>query len=186
VVKLVYSAIASMDGYTTDEDGNFDLLAPDAEVHAFINDLERGFGTCLYGRRMYEMLVYRESPEADDDKSPIALDFAGLWMAADKVVYSRTLEGVSSAKTRLERSFDPEAVRRMKEQADRDLSIGGSELAGQALEAGLVDDIHLFLMPVMFGGGKAVLPDHVPATVELLGVDRFEHGVVHLHYGIAT
>jgi dihydrofolate reductase len=182
VAKLVYSAIMSLDGYTADDHGNFDWAAPDPEVHTFINDLERSFGTYLYGRRMYETMVDWETFDAAEDQLPCVRDFAGIWRAAAKVVYSRTLGVVSSARTRIERAFDPGAVRRMKETAGHDLSVGGPDLAGQAMAAGLVDEMHLFVTPVTIGGGTPALPDHFRSTLELLRVDRFVGGVVHLQY----
>ncbi len=182
MAKLVYSTIMSLDGYTADRDGRFDWSAPDPEVFTFINALERGYGTYLYGRRMYEAMVYWETFEAGESQPPYLGDFAETWRAAAKVVYSRTLGGVSSARTRIERVFDPGAVRRMKETAARDMSVGGPDLAGQALAAGLVDEVHLFLTPVTVGGGTAALPGHVLPELELSGVDRFGSGVVHLHY----
>jgi len=179
VAKLIYSAIASLDGYVADADGAFDWSAPDEEVHAFVNDLERPVGTYLYGRRMYEVMV---AWETIDDESPVARDFAELWRAADKIVYSRTLEAVASARTRIERAFEPEAIGRMKASAARDIGVGGSELAGQALKAGLVDELHLFLTPFVVGGGKPALPDHLRLELELLDERRFANGTVHLHY----
>ena len=186
MAKLIYSAIASLDGYVADTDGNFDWAAPDEEVHAFVNDLERKVGTYLYGRRMYEVMRYWETAQAVTDQPPVMRDFAEIWQAADKIVYSRTLESVSSARTRIERDFDPEAVRRMKAQAERDLSVGGPDLAAQALGAGLVDECHLFVAPVVVGGGKRSLPDDVRVKLELLDERRFEGGVVHLHYRTRT
>ena len=186
MAKLIYSAITSLDGYVADEHGNFDWSAPDEEVHAFVNDLERPVGTYLYGRRTYDVMRYWETAPTSGDEPAVVRDFAGIWQAADKIVYSRTLEAVSSAKTRLERDFDPEAVRQLKASADRDLSVGGPSLAGQALEAGLVDEIHLFLNPVLVGGGNPALPDGVPAQLELLDERRFGSGVVHLHYRVAA
>ncbi|HEY8769763.1 MAG TPA: dihydrofolate reductase family protein [Thermoleophilaceae bacterium] len=182
MAKLIYSAITSLDGYMEDEDGNFDWSAPDDEVHAFVNDLERPVGTYLYGRRMYEVMTYWESAHTVDNQPPVMQDFAELWQAADKVVYSRTLEAVSSARTRIERDFDPEAVRRLKASAERDLTVGGPDLAAQALRAGLVDECHLFLSPVVVGGGKRALPDDVRLELELLDERHFGNGVVHLHY----
>jgi dihydrofolate reductase len=179
VAKLIYSAIASLDGYVADEDGKFDWAAPGEEVHSFINDLERPVGTFLYGRRMYEVMAVWETL-ADD--APAMRDFAQIWRAADKVVYSRTLEAVSSARTRLERDFDPEAIRQLKSAAARDIGVGGSELAGQAIRAGLVDEIQLFLTPILVGGGKPALPDDVRVKLELLDERRFADGVVYLHY----
>jgi dihydrofolate reductase len=180
--KLVYAAITSLDGYVADEDGKFDWSMPDEEVHAFVNDLEREVGTYLYGRRMYEVLVAWETMEPDD---PITRDYAEVWRSADKVVYSRTLDSVASERTRIERDFDPEAVRRMKAASDRDISVGGPELAAQAIAAGLVDECHLFLSPVVVGGGKRALPAGVRWQLELLDERRFANGVVHLHYRAA-
>ena len=174
---LVYSAIASLDGYVADADGRFEWSAPDEEVHAFVNDLERPVGTFLLGRRMYEVLVPWETI---DDPAPAMRDFAQIWRAADKVVYSRTLEAPSSARTRIEREFDPEAVRRMK--AEGELSIGGPELAGHAIRAGLVDELRLFLSPVVVGGGTPALPDGVRWPLELVDERRFGNGVVYARY----
>jgi dihydrofolate reductase len=182
VAKLIYSAITSLDGYVEDEDGNFDWSAPDDEVHAFINDLERPIGTYLYGRRMYEVMTYWETANTVDDQPTVMQDFAELWQATDKVVYSKTLEAVSSARTRIERDFDPEAVRQIKASAEQDVTVGGPELAAQAFEAGLVDECHLFLSPIVVGGGKQSLPDDVRLKLELLDERRFGNGVVHLHY----
>jgi len=182
MAKLIYSAIASLDGYVADEDGNFDWAAPDEEVHAFVNDLERKVGTYLCGRRMYEVMRYWETAQAVTDQPPVMRDFAEIWQAADKIVYSRTLEAVSTARTRIERDFDPEAVRRMKAQAERDLSVGGPDLAAQALGAGLVDECHLFIAPMVVGGGKRSLPDDVRLKLELLDERRFGSGMVYLYY----
>ncbi|HEX8065153.1 MAG TPA: dihydrofolate reductase family protein [Thermoleophilaceae bacterium] len=184
MAKLTYSAIASLDGYVADVDGNFDWAAPDAEVHAFVNDLERGVGIYLYGRRMYEVMAFWETASAVDDQPPVMRDYAEIWRAADKVVYSRTLERASTARTRVERDFDPEAVRRAKASAERDLSIGGSHLAAQALAAGLVDECHLLLSPVVVGGGTRALPDGLRLELELLDERRFAGGTVHLHYRV--
>jgi dihydrofolate reductase len=181
MAKLIYAAVASLDGYVADADGKFDWSAPDEEVHAFVNDLERPVGTHLYGRRMYEVMVAWENPEAFADQ-PVLRDYAEIWQDADKVVYSKTLEVVSSSKTRIERDFDADAIREMKARAVRDLSIGGPELAAQAIEAGLVDEIHLFLAPIVVGGGKQSLPDGVRLELELLGERRFGNGVVYLRY----
>ena len=181
MAELIYSALMSLDGFVADENGNFDWAAPDADVHSFINDLERPIGTMLLGRRMYDVLVAWETMETADEPAPIK-DFAEIWRATDKVVYSKTLETVSSAKTRIERSFDPDAVRRMKEEAARDLSIGGPDLAAQAIEAGLVDEIQLFLTPIVVGGGTPTLPKGVKVTLELLDERRFGNGTVFLRY----
>jgi dihydrofolate reductase len=182
MARLIYSAIASLDGYIADEDGNFDWAAPDEEVHAFVNDLERRIGTYLYGRRMYDVMRYWETAPTGDDPSSVAKDYAVIWRAADKIVYSTTLATASSARTRIERDFDPQAVRQMKAAARRDLSVGGPDLAGQAIKAGLVDELHQFLVPIVVGGGKASLPDNVRVELELLDEHRFNSGVVHLHY----
>jgi dihydrofolate reductase len=184
MAKLIYSAITSLDGYVADEDGNFDWAAPDEEVHSFVNDLERPVGTYLYGRRMYEVMVAWETmPLADQ---PAMQDYAEIWRAADKVVYSKTLESVSSARTRIERDFGPEAVRQMKTSAERDIAVGGPDLAAQAIKAGLVDEYHLFVTPIAVGGGKQSLPDNVRLELELLDERRFGNGVVHLHYRTGT
>jgi dihydrofolate reductase len=186
MAKLIYSAIASLDGYIADEDGNFDWAVPDEEVHAFINDLDRPLGTYLYGRRMYEMMVGWETDHTLADQSPLMRDFAGLWQAADKIVYSRTLEAVSTARTRIERDFDPEAVRQMKVSAGRDMVVGGADLAAQAFRAGLVDECHLFVAPIVVGGGKQSLPNDARVKLELLGERRFEGGMVYLRYRTRT
>ena len=179
--KLIYSAIASLDGYVEDADGGFGWAAPDAEVHTFVNDLERPIGTYLYGRRMYDTMVYWETV---DDEAPESRDYADVWRAADKVVYSRTLGTPSSARTRVERHFDPAAVTELKEASAQDLSIGGAELAGHALSLGLVEECHLFLCPVIVGGGKPALPDGVRVGLDLLDERRFSSGVVYLRYGV--
>ena len=181
MARLIYSALASLDGYIEDESGSFDWAAPDEEVHAFVNDLERPVGTYLYGRRMYETMVYWETAQVAG-QPPHILDYAEIWQAADKVVYSRTLAAVSSNKTQIERDFDPEAIRQLKADAERDLSVGGPGLAAQALGAGLVDELHLFLAPVVVGGGKQALPDGVRLGLELLDEHRFGNGVVYLRY----
>ena len=182
MARLIYSAIASLDGYVADEDGNFDWAAPDEQVHTFVNDLERPVGTYLYGRRMYEVMVYWETAHALAGQPPFVQDFAQIWQAADKIVYSRTLETVSSARTRIERDFGPEAVRQLKAAATRDLTVGGPELAAQAIEAGLVDELQLFLAPMLVGGGKRSLPHDVRLKLELLDERRFGNGMVYLRY----
>jgi dihydrofolate reductase len=186
MAKLIYSAITSLDGYVADEDGNFDWAAPDEAVHSFVNELERQVGTYLYGRRIYETMVYWETAHTLPDQPPVVEDFAEIWQAADKIVYSRTLEAVSSARTRIERDFDPEAVRQLKESAGHDISVGGPDLAAQAIKAGLVDEYHLFLTPIIVGGGKQSLPDNVRLELELLDERRFGNGVLHLHYRTKT
>jgi dihydrofolate reductase len=182
VAKLIYSAITSLDEYVEDKQGNFDWGTPDDEVLAFINDLERPIGTYLYGRRMYETMVFWETAPTSSGQSPEGRDFAELWRAADKVVYSRTLQAPSSGRTRVEREFDPTAVIQLKESSASDITVGGAELAGQAIAAGLVDECHLFLTPVIVGGGKRALPDGVRVQLELLAERRFRSGVIHLHY----
>ena len=186
MANLIYSTIASLDGYVADENGNFDWAAPDEEVHSFVNDLERPVGTYLYGRRMYEVMVFWETAHTLSDQSPVEQDFAQIWQAADKIVYSRTLETVSSARTRIERDFDPEAVRQLKAAAKRDITVGGPDLAAQAIKAGLVDEYQLFLTPIVVGGGKQSLPDNVRLELELLDERRFGSGVVYLHYRTRT
>ena len=181
MAKLTYSAITSLDGYVADEAGNFDWAAPDEEVHAFVNDLERPTGTYLYGRRLYEVMVAWENMRILD-QLPVIQDYAEIWRAAYKIVYSKTLSAASSARTRIERDFDPEAVRRMKATAGRDISVGGPDLAAQAMKAGLVDECHFFVTPIVVGGGKPSLPDKVRLKLELLDERRFGNGVVHLHY----
>ncbi len=181
--KLIYSAIASLDGYVADEHGRWDWSMPDAEVHAFVNDQSRALGTHLYGRRMYEVLVAWETM---DDPAPEMRDFAEIWRSSDKVVYSSTLDTVSSARTRLERTFDPDAVRELKRTAERDLAIGGPHLAAHAFAAGLVDEVQLFLSPVIVGGGTRALPDGVRLDLELVDERRFGNGVVHLGYRVQS
>jgi len=182
MARLIYSVISSLDGYVSDRDGSFDWAAPDEEVHAFVNDLERPIGTYLYGRRMYEVMVAWENAQAFADQSPVVQDFAKIWQAAEKVVYSTTLGAVSSAGTRIERAFDPTAVRELKSRAERDISVGGPEIAAQAIRAGLVDRYHLLVAPIVVGGGKRALPDDVLVELQLLDERRFTNGVVHLHY----
>jgi dihydrofolate reductase len=184
MAKLIYSMIASMDGYVADEEGNFDRLAPDEEVHGFVNDLERPIGTYLYGRRMYEVMLFWEAVPNLAEEPPVIRDYAVLWRAAEKVVYSTTLETVSSTRTRIERAFDPVVVGQMKQSSDYDLTVGGSELAAQAIRAGLVDECHLFLTPVLLGGGKPALPAGVRLHLDLLDERRFASGVIHLRYAV--
>ena len=182
MARLIYTAISSLDGFVADTDGNFDWAKPDEEVHTFVNDLERPAGTHLYGRRLYDVLVVWETIDDNRDQPPYILDFARIWQAADKIVYSRTLETVSSARTRIEREFDPDAVRELKATAERDLLIGGPELAAEAIRAGLVDEYQLLLAPVVVGDGKRVLPD-ARVDLELLDERRFASGFVYLRYG---
>ena len=193
MARLIYSVIASLDGYIADQEGNFDWAAPDDEVHTFINDLERPIGTYLYGRRMYEVMAVWETDPTLLDQSPsmkeaasatlsTASDFAQVWQAAEKVVYSTTLEQPSTARTRIERGFDPEAVRQLKASAGADISVGGPDLAAHAITAGLVDEYHLFVTPIIVGGGTQALPDGVRVELELLDERRFASGVVYLRY----
>ena len=186
MAKLIYSGITSLDGYVAGEDGDFDWSVPDEEVHTFVNDLERPVGTYLYGRRMYEVMVAWETARTLADQPPFMQDFAEIWQAANKIVYSKTLQTVSSARTRIARDFDPAAVRQMKATAGRDITVGGPDLAAQALKAGLVDECHLLVTPIVVGGGKQFLPDDVRLKLELLDERRFGNGVVHLHYRTRT
>jgi dihydrofolate reductase len=182
MAELIYSAIGSLDGYVEDAAGKFDWAAPDDEVHAFVNELERPVATYLYGRRMYETMVFWETVDAEGDWPAVARDFAAIWQAAEKVVYSRTLESVSSARTRIERELDRDAIERMKQRSGSDIGIGGAELAGQAIAAGLVDELQLVLVPVLVGGGKRALPNDVHARLELVDEHRFRSGTVFLRY----
>jgi dihydrofolate reductase len=179
MAKLIYTVIMSLDGYVADEDGNFDWAEPDPEVHAFVNDLERPIGTYLYGRRLYEVMV---AWETITDEQPFIKDYADIWRAADKIVFSKTLETVSSEKTRIERSFDPEAIQEMKAAADRNISVGGPTLAADAIRAGLVDEIGLFVSPIVVGAGTRALPDGVRLPLELHDERGFGNGVVYLRY----
>lgn len=184
MARLIYTGITSLDGYVADADGNFEWSAPDEEVHTFVNDLERPVGTYLYGRRMYQVMLAWET--LDTPGQPAFMqDYAGIWRSADKIVYSRTLEAPSSARTRVERDFDPEAVRQLKATAGRDITVGGPGLAAQAIRAGLVDEFRLFVSPIVVGGGKEFLPDDVRLKLDLLDERRFGNGVVHLRYGVS-
>jgi dihydrofolate reductase len=182
LAKLIYTAITSIDGYIEDEHGRFDWAQPDEEVHAFVNDLVRPVGTYLYGRRMYETMACWERPADTAGQPSFVQDFAKIWQNADKVVYSKTLQTVTTARTRIEREFNPELVRRLKSRAGSDLAVGGPDLAAQAIAAGLVDEYHLFLVPVVVGNGKRSLPEG-RIDLELLDERRFRSGTVHLHYG---
>jgi dihydrofolate reductase len=182
MAKLIYSAIASLDGYIADEDDKFDWAVPDEEVHTFINDLERSVGTYFYGRRMYEVMVGWETVHTVADQPPFMRDFAEIWQAADKIVYSTTLERVSTARTRIERDFDPDAVRQLIASAGRDTTVGGPDLAAHAFRAGLVDECHLFVASLVVGGGKQVFPTNVRVDLELLSERRFGNGMVYLRY----
>jgi len=185
VAKLIYSVITSLDGYAADQDGNFDWAVPDEEVHTFVNDLERPLGTYLYGRRMYETMIFWEKPENVANEPPYVQEYARIWQAANKLVYSRSIEKPSSVRTRIEKEFDSEVVRRLKESSRRDISVGGPELAAHAIKAGLVDEYRLLVTPVVVGGGKRALPDNLRMKLELLDEHRFRSGVVQLHYRAA-
>jgi dihydrofolate reductase len=178
MASLIYTAIVSLDGYVEDEQGKFDWAAPDEDVHAFVNDIERPVATHLYGRRMYETMAWWET----GDHAGVYQDYAEIWRAAEKVVYSRTLQTVSSERTRIEREFDPAAISRLKDSSPSDIAIGGAQLAGQAIAEGLVDEFHLFLGPVLVGGGKPALPAGVHGELELMDERPFRSGVIYLHY----
>jgi dihydrofolate reductase len=186
MASLIYAVIASLDGYVADADGNFDWAEPDEEVHAFANELDRPIGTHLYGRRMYEVMSAWAGDEMLIDQPPVIHDYAAIWRAADKIVFSRTLDAAWTERTRLERVFGAAAVRELKAQADRDISIGGPHLAAEALRAGLVDEIHLLVSPVVVGSGNRALPDGVRLDLELAGERRFGNGVVHLQYRVTN
>jgi dihydrofolate reductase len=185
MAKLICTALTSLDGYIADEHGDFEWAAPDSDVHAFINDLERPIGTYLYGRRLYEVMVYWDTAPTESDQPSPVLDYAKLWQAADKIVYSTTLQTASSARTRIEPTFDPNAVRVTKDAADRDLSIGGPALAAHAFRAGLVDEIRLFVSPLTIGGGNQFLPERLRLNLQLLDERRFDSGVVYLRYRVS-
>ena len=182
MAKLIYSAIASADGYVEDATGRFDWAAPDEQVHRFVNDLERPVGTYLYGRRMYETMLYWETAHTVPGQPPSVREFTGIWQAAEKIVFSKTIQSVSSARTRIERDFDPRMVRELKSATGHDMTVGGADLAGQALKAGLVDELQLFLVPIVVGGGKRALPNGVRTDLELLDTQRFASGAVYLRY----
>ncbi|HEY3649971.1 MAG TPA: dihydrofolate reductase family protein [Streptosporangiaceae bacterium] len=182
MARLIYSAIMSLDGYTADADGRIEWAAPDEEVHAFVNELERPVGTYLYGRRMYETMRYWETAHTLADQSPAGLDFARIWQAADKIVYSTTLQSADTARTRIERDLDPAQVRKLKETASRDLTVGGPHLAAQAIAAGLVDEYQFFLVPAVVGSGTRALPDQVRLDLTLAEEHKFGSGTVYLCY----
>ena len=182
MAKLIYITPTSLDGYIADETGNPDWAAPDEEVFAFINDLVRPIGMYLYGRKIYETMAIWETPDVIPGRTPRMLDFARIWQAADKIVYSKSLETVSTPKTRLEREFDPQAVRDLKAQLPHDVSMAGPTLAAHAIRAGLVDEYHLLVVPIMLGGGKRVLSSSACVKLDLLDERRFANGMVHLRY----
>ncbi|WP_433411479.1 dihydrofolate reductase family protein [Microtetraspora malaysiensis] len=182
--KLVYSMITSLDGYTSDRDGDFGWGRPDEESHRFVNEHGRSIGTYLYGRRMYDTMAYWETAHTVPGQEPFILEWARIWRAADKIVYSTTLREVAGERTRIERTFDPEAVRRLKAETDLDIAVAGPHLAAQAIRAGLVDEYHLFVGPAIVGGGTAFFPDDVRVDLKLLDERRFGNGMVHLRYGV--
>lgn len=182
--KLVYAANISLDGYLEDEDGSLDWSVPDDEVHAFWNEHERTIGTALYGRRMYETMRVWEDDDWLADGSPVVREYAVIWRDTDKIVYSTTLDAVSTERTTIERRLDPEAVRRLKEGSDADLSVGGAALAAEAFRHGLVDECVLLLHPVLLGGGKPALPQGVRLDLELLDHRRFDHGAVLVRHAV--
>jgi len=184
--KLIYSAITSLDGYIEDAGGDFGWAEPDDEVHKFVNEIERPIGIHLYGRRMYETMVYWETVDTSEDESPIAREFAQSWRAAEKVVFSRTLKAAHSARTTIEPVFEPDAIRQLKDAAPCDVSIGGPDLAASAFQSGLIDECHLFLNPIVVGGGKRALPSKVRLGFALIDEQRFGNGVVHLHYSVTA
>jgi dihydrofolate reductase len=185
MAHLIYGVITSLDGFVADVEGNFEWAAPDEEVHAFVNDMQRPIGTHLYGRRMYDVLHVWQHPEEFADDDATMLDYAAIWQAADKVVYSTTLDSPRTPRTRIERTFDPGAVGALKAAASADISIGGPELAKQAFAAGLIDEVHMFLNPVVIGAGNAALPADQRIDLELLDERRFEaSGVVYLRYRV--
>jgi dihydrofolate reductase len=186
MAKLIYSTIASLDEYVEDKDGRFDWARPDDELHAFVNDLERPIGTYLYGRRMYETMVFWETVSTGSEQKALSREFAEIWRAAQKIVYSRSLQTAPSARTRIEREFDPDAIRRLKQSSAADITVGGAELAGEAIATGLVDECHLFLWPILVGGGKRALPHNVRVQLELADERRFRSGVVHLNYRVTV
>ena len=185
MAKLIYSGLTSLDGYVNDQRGGFGWAAPDEQVHSFVNDLERPVGTYLYGRRMYEVMQAWETMPTDGEP-PVMQDYSRIWQSARKVVYSTTLDAVSSARTRLERDFDPLVIRQLKDAATADLSLGGPGLAAHALRAGLVDELHQFLNPVIVGGGTSWLPAGIRLDLELVDEFRFASGVIHLHYRVKS
>jgi dihydrofolate reductase len=185
MAALIYSAIMSLDGFVADSSGAFDWAAPDAEVHAFVNDLERPVGTYLYGRRMYDVMSAWETMPTGPEESAVTNDFARIWRSADKVVYSKTLGSPSTTKTRVERDFDPDAVRRLKANSQRDLGIGGPTIAARALSAGLVDECHVFTVPIVVGAGLRAFQDG-RAQLELVDERRFRSGVVYLRYRVSS
>ena len=186
MARLIYVSNVSLDGYIEDAEGNFDWTAPSDEYFAFITDVVRPVGTYLYGRRLYQTMAVWETVPALATQSELMGDFANVWQAAEKVVYSTTLDVVPTAKTKLEHLFDPDAVRAMKASATSDLIVGGAELGAHAFRAGLVDECHLFIVPVIVGGGKPSLPTDMRVELELLDERRFASGAIYLRYRIRS
>ncbi len=182
MARLIYSAIVSADGYVEDAAGSIDWGTPGEDLFCFINDLERPVGTYLYGRRMYEAMLYWETARTAGGQPSFVREFTGIWQAAEKIVFSKTLASVPSARTRLERDFDPAMIRQLKSAAGHDMTVGGADLAGQAIKAALVDELRLFLVPVIVGGGKPALPSGLRSDLELLDTRRFASGAVYLRY----
>jgi dihydrofolate reductase len=180
--RLIYASIASVDGYVADANGQFDWAAPDDEVHRFVNDLERSAGSYLYGRRMCETMAVWETDPTLPEQSAVMRDFGQIWRAADKIVYSTTLPAVETERTRIERAFDPDDVRRLKESTDADITVGGPTLASHAIRAGLVDEWQLFVTPIVVGGGTRSLPDGIRVDLDLVDERRFAGGVTFLRY----
>jgi dihydrofolate reductase len=182
MVKLIYFMPMSLDGFIAGETDSMDWSAPSEEVSVFINDRHRPIGTYLYGRKEYETMMDWETPDVIPGLTPAMMDFGRIWQAADKIVYSRSLENVSTPKTRLEREFDPQAVRDLKAQLPHDITVAGPHLAAQAIRAGLVDEYQLLVVPVLLGAGKRVLPSNVGVKLDLLDERRFGNGWVYLRY----
>jgi dihydrofolate reductase len=180
--KLIYSMITSLDGYVSDRDGNFGWGAPEQESHEFVSELSRGIGTYLYGRRMYETMVYWETADTLPDQPPFIQEYARIWQGTEKVVYSTTLHEVSSERTRIEPTFDADAVRALKAASELDITVDGPQLAAHAIKAGLVDEYQLYVGPAIVGGGNRFFPDDVSVDLELLDERRFTNGVLYLRY----
>jgi dihydrofolate reductase len=182
--KLIYSMITSLDGFVSDTAGNFGWSAPEQEVHEFINEQSRSIGTNLYGRRMYETMVYWETAHTAPEQPPFIVEYARIWQASDKIVYSTTLDEVASARTRIERTYDPDVVRKLKVESDLDIAVAGPQLAAQAVRAGLVDEYQLFIGPAIVGGGNPFFPNDIRIDLELRDERRFNNGVVYLRYAV--
>ena len=185
MAKLIYGMNVSLDGFMEDASGSIDWAEPSEEVHAFFNDLERPIGTALYGRRLYETMAVWETDPSLAAESEVLADYARVWRDTDKVVYSTTLDSPATARTRIERTFDAEAIGQLKAAADRDVTVGGAELAGHAFRAGLVDELYLMVAPVSLGRGKRALPDDLRLGLELIDQTRFDNGSVYLRYRVS-